>query len=213
MAQCVQVLRTEKRCWEQSLPAPSLSLGYLRYYMRLNAATPMKAKVIRMGHPIAIAFALILVSVRAHASPSSFGGVHAGYAIGGSIGQTNAGLRHGLDLSFMPYLVVTERGGGRDSVASDTGYTFGPSAFIGFGDTPNYLAFDFGYAGSSIIGAFAGFGPVYRIPFEKMPAGYGFEGRLAFDFVFIDSGIRMMSVFGDHSSEFVATIFLGLGRF
>jgi len=179
----------------------------------LAAARPVNAKLTRLGHPIAIILAIGLECARTHASPSSFGGLHAGYAIGGAAAQTNAGLRHGLDLAFMPYLLVTGRGGGRDSVSSDYGYTLGPSAFIGFGDTPNYLAFDFGCAGSSLIGAFAGVGPVYRFPFEKMPAGYGFEGRLAFDFLLIDSGLRMMTLFGDHSSEFVATLFLGLGRF
>jgi hypothetical protein len=142
-----------------------------------------------------------------------FGGLHLGYGIGASAAQTNGGLRHGLDVAFLPVFYVTDKGGGSQGFGSTEGLVLGPSALIGFGDTPNYVALDAGWGGSTIVGVFAGGGPVYRFKSDEMAQGYGFEGRLAMDFVLLDAGLRVMTVFGEHSSEFLGTLFVGFGRF
>jgi len=147
------------------------------------------------------------------ASGEAIGGAHVGYAIGGSFAQQNSGLRHGLDLALLPQLLLVHHDGGGQGVESSSGLALGPSAIIGFGRTPDYLAFDFGYGLSTIVGGFVGAGPVYRFSSSWMPKGFGFEGRLAFDVLLCVAGLRIMNVFGDHSSEFAAMLFLGAGRF
>ncbi|MGC4067301.1 MAG: hypothetical protein QM784_22190 [Polyangiaceae bacterium] len=162
---------------------------------------------------IATPFAVIAWPKMARAGEGEviFGGMHLGYGIGASAAQTNGGLRHGVDAAFVPILFVTEYGGSH-SFTSKTGLALGPSALIGFGDTPKYVALDAGVAGTSLLGGFAGGGPVYRFKSDRMGEGYGFEGRVAFDFLLIDGGIRLMTLFGNDSREFAATFFLGAGR-
>jgi len=155
----------------------------------------------------------VLTNCAIASGDSTFGGMHVGYAIGGSVAETNAGLRHGLDLAFLPILAVTLRGSGIQSFQSVSGIAIGPSMLLGFGDTPNYLGLDIGYGASSILGFFVGAGPVYRFGFDAMREGYGLEGRLAFDFLFIDSGLRLMTLYGEQSSEIAGTVFVGVGRF
>ena len=160
--------------------------------------------------------AAVLVAVfvsRTASAAAPMGGFHLGYSIGAAAADRNSGLRHGLDLAAM-YGFVTERASGIQSFSGVEGFVFGPSAIIGFGDTPNYLAMDAGYGFSTIAGGLASVGPVYRFGFDKMPKGVGGEVRLAFDFVLVDTGVRIMALRGPaSSSEVLATLFLGFGRF
>jgi hypothetical protein len=139
-------------------------------------------------------------------------GAHLGYSIGGAVAGKNGGFRHGLDLALL-YGFAGRHISGIQSYAGVEGYVFGPSAIIGFGDTPNYLALDVGYGYSTIGGWLVSGGPVYRFGFDKMPKGFGLESRLAFDIVLIDTGVRIMALYGESSPEIMATVFLGLGRF
>ncbi len=163
--------------------------------------------------PLVAWVTLLLSSSHSAASGEDLGGAHVGYSIGGSFAQQDSGLRHGLDLALLPKLFFLHHDGGGQGFESSSGLALGPSAIIGFGRTPDYLAFDFGYGLSTIVGGFAGGGPVYRFSSSRMPQGFGFEGRLAFDVLLCDAGLRIMNVVGDHSSEFAAMFFLGAGRF
>ncbi|MGC4067300.1 MAG: hypothetical protein QM784_22185 [Polyangiaceae bacterium] len=149
---------------------------------------------------------LLLWSAQAGASELKLGGMHFGYGVGGAMAQTNAGLRWGADLAVVPLFEF------HNSMNQD-GFVIGPSAFIGFGDTPTYGALDVGWGWYSFGGLFVGGGPVYRYASDKMGKGYGFEGRVAFDLFFLQSGLRVMPVFGGGSSELVGTAFVGVGRF
>ncbi len=147
------------------------------------------------------------------ADSTQIGGAHVGYAFGGALAADDSGFRHGLDFAFMPVLFAVEHRSARDSISSEVGYVLGLSGIYGFGETSSYLALDFGRAAHSLFGAFAGFGPVYRFPKDERRAGYGGEGRVAFDVVLLELGFRLLVLGGKDSSEVSALFSAGLGRF
>src|SRR3954468_17504492 len=105
------------------------------------------------------------------------GGAHVGYAAGGGLSAVEGGFRQGLDVAFMPLLLRTEHSGQRDAYATDQGRLLGGSAFVGFGESPKYLALDVGYGVSTIVGAMAALGPTVRFEQDGLPQAWGGEAR------------------------------------
>jgi len=69
---------------------------------------------------------VMLSTTDSTASGEAIGGAHVGYAIGGSFGQQNSGLRHGLDLALLPQLLLVHHDGGGQGVESSSGLAWDP---------------------------------------------------------------------------------------